>query len=158
MRTKRSVVILALLVVAVAAAPSLAQEGETWKTQEKVYNVTLIRIHPNMDEQYLNNLKRTWVTGVKQAMEEGLTLDYKIMTSLTPVDEGYNLMLVTVHPNLASFDATDEWRAKIARMAESYEAVVSDEESDRITGTVYPEIRTILSQKLLREIEFVEAE
>jgi hypothetical protein len=154
---KRISVALALIaVLLLGVQTAFAQEGETWETQEKVYNVTLIKIHPNMDDKYLNNLKRTWVTGVKEAMKEGLTLDYKILSSITPNDNGYNLILITEHPNLASFDATDEWRAKIARIGERYEAIISDEESDEITGGVYPEIRTILSDKLVREVSFKE--
>lgn len=133
-----------------------AQEGETWETQETVYNVTTIRIHPNMGEQYLNNLRQTWVTGVKEQMNEGLVTDYSVYSSITPNDQGYNLIIVTEHPNLASFDATDEWREKIARIGDRVEAIVSEEESDRITGTVYPEIRTIMSSKLVREVQFIE--
>ena len=136
--------------------PAVAQEGETWETQETVYAVTLIRVHPNMGEQYLNNLKRTWVTGVREAMKEGLTTNYKIFQSLTPNDRGYNLLLVTEHPNLASFDATEEWRAKIQRIGDAVEAIISDEESDHITSDVYPQIRDIRSAKLLREIKFIE--
>lgn len=83
--------------------------------------MTLIRIHPNMGEQYLKNL-----------------------------------ILVTEHPNLASFDATDEWRQKIARIGERVEAMISEEETDRITSTIYPEVRTILSDKPVREIRFTD--
>lgn len=53
-------------------------------------------------------------------------------------------------------DARDEWREKIARIGDRVEAIVSEEESDRITGTVYPDIRTILSDKLVREVKFIE--
>lgn len=151
-----AVVLVTLGLVPLTTQGVQAQEGETWETQETVYNVTTIRIHPNMGEQYLNNLRQTWVTGVKEQMNEGLVTDYSVYSSVTPNDEGYNLIIVTEHPNLASFDATDEWREKIARIGDRVEAIVSEEESDRITGTVYPEIRTIMSSKLVREIEFIE--
>jgi len=137
------------------STPAVAQEGESWETQERVYSVTLIRVHPNMDEQYLNNLKRTWVTGVKAAMAEGLTTNYKIFQTITTNDEGYNLLLATEHPNLASFDATAEWRAKIQRIGDAVETMISEQETDRITSTVYPEIRDIVSSKLMREIQFI---
>jgi hypothetical protein len=113
------------------STPAIAQEGESWETQETVYAVTLVRVHPNMSEQYLNNLKQTWVTGVKAAIAEGLT-------------------------NLASFDATAEWRAKIQRIGDAVEAIISEQESDRITSTVYPNIRDIVSSKLVREIKFID--
>jgi hypothetical protein len=132
----------------------VAQEGKTWETQEKVWNVTAIRIFPNAGEQYLNNLKRTWVTGMKQSIAEGLITDYKILSSVTPNDAGYNLLLITESPNLAAFDATAEWRDKIRRIDESVEKIISQEETDRITSTVYPQVREILSEKLMREVKF----
>lgn len=155
MRKLCAVLPLSLLFICLTT-PAVAQEGETWETQETVSAVTLIRVHPNMGEQYLNNLKRTWVTGVREAMKEGLVTSYKIFQSLTPNDRGYNLLLVTEHPNLASFDATEEWRAKTQRIGDAVEAIISDEESDRITSAVYPQIRDIMSAKLLREIKFIE--
>ena len=148
-----AVALATLAMVPLATLSVSAQEGESWETQETVYNVTLVRIHPNMGDQYLNNLKRTWVTGVKEAIAEGLTTDYAIYSTITPNDAGYNLILVTEHPNLASFDATAEWREKIARIGERVEAIISGQETDRITSTVYPEIRTIMSSKLVREVE-----
>ena len=153
---KLNAAVVAAIALAAVAAPAWAQEGETWETQETVYNVTLIRVHPNMDDRYLNNLKRTWVTGVRAAMDEGLTTDYKIYQSLTSNDRGYNLILVTEHPNLASFDATAEWRAKIQRIGDAVEQIISEQETDEITSTIYPEIRTIMSSKLVRELKFID--
>ncbi|MFQ5791179.1 MAG: hypothetical protein ACE5JI_11980 [Acidobacteriota bacterium] len=133
-----------------------AQEGETWLTQEKVWNVTAIKIHPNAGEQYLNNLRKTWVSGIKAAMKEGLVTDYRILTSLTPNDGSYNLLLITVSPNLASMDATDALREKFERIEQEVEKIISEQEVEKITATVYPEVRTILSEKLLREIKFID--
>ena len=140
------------------STPAVAQEGESWETQETVYAVTLIRVHPNMDEQYLNNLKRTWVSGVKAAMEEGLTTDYKIYQTVNGGDQGYNLILVTAHPNMAAFDATAELREKFDRIGDKVEAMISEQESDEIVEKVYPNIRDILSDRWVREIKFIEAE
>ena len=154
---RKSLALLAVLAATVGfTTPAIAQEGETWETQETVYNVTLVRVYPNMDEQYLNNLKRTWVTGVNEAINEGLTTNYWVYQTLNTNDEGYNLILVTEHPNLASFDATAEWRAKIQRIGDAVEAIISEQETDRITATVYPMIREIMSSKLVREIKFME--
>ncbi len=153
---KLCTVLPVLTLFAGLSTPAIAQEGESWETQETVYNVTMIRVHPNMDEQYLNNLKRTWVTGVEAAIAEGLTTSYNVYQTITTNDEGYNLILVTEHPNLASFDATAEWRAKIQRIGDAVEAMISEQETDRITSTVYPNIRDIMSAKLVREIKFID--
>lgn len=152
---KSVLVAFAGALAAALSSPAVAQEGEGWKTLEPVYDVTTIKIHPNMGEQYLMNLKKTWVSGVEAAMEEGLTEDYWVFSSVTPNDGGYNLMIVTKHPNLASMDATDEWRAAIARIDTKVAQMISEQETDEITGNVYPNIRTITSEKLMREIEFI---
>jgi hypothetical protein len=156
---KGSTVFFVVLVLALAAAPfAAAQEGETYETQEPLYNVTLIRVHSNMSSNYLNNLKRTWVSGVKAAMEEGLTTDYKIYQTVNGGDQGYNLILVTAHPNMAAFDATAELREKFDRIGDKVEAMISEQESDEIVEKVYPNIRDILSDRWVREIKFIEAE
>ena len=80
-------------------------------------------------------------------MEEGLTTEYHIYQTVNGGDQGYNLILVTAHPNLAAFDATDELRRKIDRITEKVEAVISEEETDEITAKVYPNIRDILSDR-----------
>ena len=154
----RTLFCLVLILALAAAQFAVAQEGETYETQKTVYNVTLVRVHPNMGSNYLNNLKRTWVNGVKAAMEEGLTTDYKIYQTVNGGDQGYNLILVTEHPDLASFDATAELREKFDRIGEKVEQMISDEESDEITEKVYPNIRDILSDRWVREIKFIEKE
>ena len=73
-------------------------------------------------------------------------------------DEGYNLILVTAHPNLAAFDATAENRAKFDRIGEKVEEMISDEESEEIVEKVYPNIRDIISDRWVREIKFIEEE
>lgn len=152
---KRTLIAAGLVCLLGVSYFAFSQEGETWVTQETVYNVTAIKIHPNAGEQYLNNIKKTWVPGVKAAMEEGLITDYKILASLTPNDGGYNLLLITEHPNLASMDATAELREKGKRIEQRALESISEEEAEKITATVYPEVRTILSEKLLRELKFV---
>ena len=43
-----------------------------------------------------------------------------------------------------------------ANHCDAVETMISEEESDRITSTVYPQIREIMSSKLLREIKFID--
>ena len=81
--------------------------------------------------------------------------DYQIFTSLTPNDDGVNIIIITRHPDLASMDATDAWREQIARVQGRVLQRISEAETDEITGNVYPNIRTIVGEKLMREIEFI---
>lgn len=146
---------VAVVLVSVSATAVMAQEGETFMTKTPVYNMVMVQVHPNMGENYINNLRETWLIGTEEAMAEGVVEDYQIFTSLTPNDDGVNIVILTKHPNLASLDATDAWREQAARINERVRQRISDERTDEITSTVYPNIRTIVGAKLMREIEFI---
>ena len=47
----------AAVLAALCTSPALAQEGETFMTKKPVYNVVMIQVHPNMGENYINNLR-----------------------------------------------------------------------------------------------------
>lgn len=143
-----------LIFLSLLFSPILAQEGETWETQQDVWDVTTIRILPNAGQQYLNNLRRTWVTAMEESKKLGLISDFRILSSVTDNSQGYNLMLVVHYPSLAALDATEERRAKWRQLDENLEKIISNEESQQISATVYPKVREILDHTLLREIKF----
>jgi L-rhamnose mutarotase len=137
------------------AASAAAQEGETWNTLEPVYEVTEIQIHPNAEEDYLNNLRRTWATAMKEAKGSGLIEDYAMYSTLGR-DDGYNLLLVIKYQNLAALDANEANKKKWKALEAKIEQRVPEEETRRITSTIYPNIREIHNVKLVRKFEFLE--
>lgn len=145
----------AAVLVALMASPAQAQEGETFETLKPVYNVVMVQVHPNMGEDYINNLRKTWLIGTEEAMKEGVVEDYQIFTSLTPNDDGVNLIIITSHRDLASMDVSSAWRARADRIQERVLQRISEQETDEITGNVYPNIRTIVGEKLMRQIKFI---
>lgn len=134
---------------------AFAQEGETWQTQEAVWDIRTIKIFPNADEQYLNQLRVTSFARLDMAKRQGLITDYLILKSVLPYEEGYNLLLITRYPNLAALDATKELRDKWMQLDKDLEKVSPKKQRDEITGKVYPNVREITSQKLMREIKFI---
>ncbi|MEJ2081501.1 MAG: hypothetical protein P8Y94_04840 [Acidobacteriota bacterium] len=134
---------------------AFAQEGKTWQTQEKVWDVTTIKVFPNAGEQYLNNLKRTWATAMSRAKQQGLIGDYKILSSVTDNGGDYNLMLIIEYPNLAALDANKENLSKWMKFDDEMKSVVPKEESDKITSSIYPKVREIKGETLMREIRFL---
>ena len=54
-----------MIVVLVAASALFAQAGETWNVGESVYQISTIDLEPNVDAQYLNQMKRTWTNNMK---------------------------------------------------------------------------------------------
>ncbi|HUG42976.1 MAG TPA: hypothetical protein VMN76_01940 [Acidobacteriota bacterium] len=146
---------IAVLVLAVLFfTTGFAQEGVTWETQEPIWDVTSIRIYPNAGQQYLNNLRRTWVSAMEESKKLGLISDYKILSSLTNNGPGYNLLLIVHYPNLAAMDATSALRAKWKQLDEKMQEKIPTEESQEISLTVYPNLREIENQQLMRELKF----
>ena len=143
------------MVVCVVGTMAFAQEGKTWQTQEKVWDVTTIKVFPNAGEQYLNNLKRTWATAMSRAKQQGLIGDYRILSSVTDNGGDYNLMLIIEYPNLAALDANKENLSKWMKFDDEMKSVVPKEESDKITSSIYPKVREIKGETLMREIRFL---
>lgn len=146
---------IAVLVLAVLFfTTGFAQEGVTWETQEPIWDVTSIRIYPNAGQQYLNNLRRTWASAMEESKKLGLISDYKILSSLTNNGPGYNLLLIVHYPNLAAMDATSDLRAKWKQLDERMQEKIPTEESQEISLNVYPNLREIENQQLMRELKF----
>ena len=132
---------------------SHAQEGETWDTGEKVYDISTIDLEPNVDPIYLNNIKRTWVIQAEAQKSEGIIEDYFIYRSINQYDGDFDLILMTVYPNLAALDNNPKNRKKWDRAEEKARKTISEEATQELTAT-YGKLRTIRDQKLMREIKF----
>jgi len=144
-----------IVITALVAICSLfAQNGETWNTSETVYQVSTIDLEPNVDAQYLNQMKRTWGTNMKILKADGLIEDYHIYKSVNEYDGDYDLLLVIKYKNLASLDSNPKRDKAWDKATEKARKIISQEQVNQMTGT-FPKMRTILDQKLMREITFI---
>ena len=144
-----------IVITAIVAICALfAQNGETWNTSETVYQVSTIDLEPNVDAQYLNQMKRTWGTNMKVLKADGLIEDYHIYKSVNEYDGDYDLLLVIKYKNLASLDSNPKRNKDWDKATEKARKIISQEQVSQITGT-FPKMRTILDQKFMREITFI---
>ena len=143
-----------MTVVLVAASALFAQAGETWNVGESVYQISTINLEPNVDAQYLNQMKRTWTNNMEVFKAEGLVEEYHIYKSINQYDGDFDLLLVVKYKNLAIFDSNAKNNKRWDKAFDKAREVISDDESQNITGT-FPKMRTILDQKLMREITFI---
>jgi len=134
----------------VALAYPAAAQLEPWKdfdVSDSVWEVTMIKVHPNMTEDYLEGIRDTWAAANKIAMKLGHIEDYTIFSSTLPSSGDFNLMLVVkfengeaMAPNKARYDAfMKEWGA-------------SNQERSRKISKDYPGMRGITGQYALREL------
>ena len=144
-----------ILIIAFVAVTTLAaQPRETWNVGESVYQIATINLEPNADAQYLNQMKQTWANQMEVFKAEGLVEEYHIYRSINAYDGDFDLLLMVKYKNLAMFDSNKKnnkrWDDAIAKVRKK----ISQEETQQITSA-FPTVRTILDEKLMREITFI---
>ena len=131
-----------------------AQAGETWTVGESVYQISTIDLEPNVDPQYLNQMKKTWGNNMEVMKAEGLIEEYHIFRSINQYDGDFDLLLMIKYKNLAILDSNPKNNKKWDEATEKARKLISRDQTNQITGT-FPKMRTILDQKLMREITFI---
>jgi hypothetical protein len=119
-----------------------------YDVSEAVWSVSTIQADPNMDDAYLEGIKKTWVASNEVAKKLGQIESYAIYRSDMPQSGDFNLLLVVkfaktsdLAPNKARYDAF----MKAMGEAQSKEATEYSQKN-------YPGMRTITGQYQLREI------
>ena len=141
-----------LAIVAILFASSAAADLTPWEDYEvsdAVWSVSTIRVHPNMDDAYLEGIKKTWVASNEVAKKLGQIEDYAIYRSDLPQSGDFNLLLVVKFANTADL-APNKARYE-AFMKEWGEAQA--EETSEYAQQNYPAMREITGQYYLRKIE-----
>jgi hypothetical protein len=124
---------------------------EPWKdytVSDSVWSVTTIKVYANMEDAYLEGLKKTWVASSEVAKKLGQIEDYHIYRSDLPESGSFNLLLIVkfknneaMAPNKARYDAfMKEW---------------GEERKKKTTDTAqheYPKLRDITGEYSMREI------
>lgn len=121
---------------------------EDYDVSDAVWSVTTVKVHPNMDDAYLEGIERTWAASNKVAQELGQIESYSIFRSITPQSGDFNLLLVVkfadtadLAPNKERYDAfMKEWGEQRNREVTEY------------AQQNYPAMREITGAYLLREV------
>ena len=143
-----------LLTLFVAITTLIAQPRETWNVGESVYVISTIDLEPNVDAQYLNQMKRTWGNNMDVFVAEGLVEEYHIFQSVNQYDGDFDLLLMVKYKNLATFDSNKKNNKRWDDAQAKARKKLSQEKVEQITAT-FPKMRTILDQKMMREITFI---
>jgi hypothetical protein len=147
--------LLAFAIVMAMSTPAAAQleQYKDYTLSDTVSNVSTIKVKENMIEDYLAGIRNTWVASNAVQKQMGHMLDYNVYVSDLPNSGDFNVILV------ATFANTSDLAPNKAR----YEAFMkawgtANEANNRTTTTtVYPNIRTITGEYLVREVTFLPA-
>ena len=139
-----------LLVITFSISNLFAEIWKDYEPSERQIQLTVIDVQSNYLDNYLVNLKRTWVRSVEAQKELGHIVDYGVYVS-----EGANspnVWLTIEYENMAAMEQTKEkYDAVNALLAERYGD--DEDELDRISKG-YEEIRTMVDNQRINQVMF----
>ncbi|HEY1263607.1 MAG TPA: hypothetical protein VGF06_08790 [Terriglobales bacterium] len=126
------------------ALPVLAQEHYT---EGPVWQVSLIRIHPNQTDAYLTSIQEKSKPLLDEEKKQGIILDYKWFFNLTKHDpQDWDMSLAVQYKNFAALDGL------VAKGEAVRDKILGSKQAAQQVGEKREEIREVISVMLLREI------
>lgn len=81
------------------------EEGPVWQ-------MMTFRTAPGKTELHLKNIATAWEHQLKLAVKNGVLVDYKVLTKWSSNPEDWNIMVIEIFPNMASYDTFwEDWAA-----------------------------------------------
>ena len=139
-----------LLVITLSISNVFAEIWKDYEPSERQIQLTVIDVQANYLDNYLVNLKRTWVRSVEVQKELGHILDYGVYVS--DGANSPNVWLTIEYENMAAMEQTKEkYDAVNAVLAERYGD--DEEELDKISKG-YEEIRRMVDNQRINQVNF----
>ena len=139
-----------LLVITFSISNVFAESWKDYEPSERQIQLTVIDVQANYLDNYLVNLKRTWVRSVEVQKELGQIVDYGVFVS--DGANSPNVWLTIEYENMAAMEQTKEkYDAVNAVLAERYGD--DDEELDKISKG-YEEIRRMVDNQRINQVNF----
>jgi len=139
-----------LLVITFSISNVYAEIWKDYEPSERQIQLTVIDVQANYLDNYLVNLKRTWVRSVEVQKELGHIVDYGVYVS--DGANSPNVWLTIEYENMAAMEQTKEkYDAVNAVLAERYGD--DDEELDMIAKG-YEEIRRMVDNQRINQVNF----
>ena len=139
-----------LLVITFSISNVYAEIWKDYEPSERQIQLTVIDVQANYLDNYLVNLKRTWVRSVECQKELGQIVDYGVFVS--DGANSPNVWLTIEYENMAAMEQTKEkYDAVNAVLAERYGD--DEEELDKISKG-YEEIRRMVDNQRINQVNF----
>ena len=143
MKTKIFLVLIAVI-VSFNCAISSAQT-KTYKSGS-AWDVSFIKVKPNMAVDYLNSLKATWKAMQDEAIKQGIIVSYKIMDGRASSPEDWDIMLMIEYKNLAAMEGNDEKLDAIRK------SILGGDDAMKTINASRVNMRDIYGGKTVREV------
>ena len=141
---------LSTLLLLMVSSTALAQL-EPWtdyEVSDALWNITFIKVDPNMGDDYLEGLRDTWVAANRVAKELGQIEDFAIYRSQLPESGHVNLFLVVKFTDGRQLDPNKEEYDKFMKAW----GEANRDKTREITKN-YPSMRKITGEYMVRKID-----
>ena len=139
-----------LLAITFSITNVIAEIWKDYEPSEQQVQLTVIDVKSNYLDDYLVNLKRTWVRSMEVQKDLGQVVDYGVWVS-----EGANspnVWLTITYENMAAMEQTKEkYDAMNAELEKRY---ADDEDELDIISKGYEEIRTMVDNQRINQVNF----
>ena len=128
---------------------SFAEIWVDYEPAEQVTEMTVVKVNPNMLDDYLMGIKSTWVDACEIQKELGHFVSCAVYTASTAGTDP-NVFLTITYENLAARGPDKE---KYEEVVEAWRKKISEEEQSEIAGG-YGDMREIVDLVVLRKVNF----
>ena len=146
MRVKILISALLLLFVSQSALAQL-DPWTDYDISKELWSITMVKVKPNMTDDYLEGLKETWVASNKVAMELGQIENFHIFSSEVGESGDANLILVVKFADSSQLEPN---KAEYDRFMKAW-GEANESRTREITKN-YPAMREITGEYRVREI------
>jgi len=146
MKSKRKLLLSAFVAALLMLAASVYGQVHKYFTPGSVWGVTMIRIHPGMDQAYLEYLDTQLKKESDISIKNGFMKSYKILRSQDD-DTSWNMLILREYDSFGSFEKNEEKADEVLRQATG----IDDQKG--MQGYVdRSKIRDVQGTKFMREV------
>ena len=146
MKNKHKFIAATLFAVLVMLAISVYGQVHKYYAPGSVWGVTTIRIHPGMDQAYLEYLDTQLKKESEISIKNGFMKSYKILRAQDD-DTGWNMLILREYDSFASLEKNEEKADEMLRQATGI-----DDQKSMQGYTDRSKIRDVMGTKFMREL------
>jgi hypothetical protein len=148
---KITILMVSMFVCALLIFPTIlhAQDKPVYTTNS-VWNLTFVKLKPNVGDDYLKGISKTWKASMDEMASAKLIKSYKILLGDASNEEDFDLILMIEYPNFAAFDANPERDKKIQEIEKKIKDGLGEDYQKTISN--YSTLREITGSKVMSEI------
>ena len=146
MKNVHKLIVSSFILVLLLLAVSVYGQVHKYFTPGTVWGVTTIRIHPGMDQAYLEYLDTELKKESDISIKNGFMKSYKILRSQDD-DSGWNMLILREYDSFASLEKNAEKADEVLRQATGI-----DDQKGMEGYTDRSKIRDVMGTKFMREV------